>query len=389
MLKNQFPVPTIYETNRSVYPFPIPQTELYPEHNWPKSLCVHAPECEIPDDYSEEDLTKIRDCLHAYKEGCPIYITQFAEHEEFGECKRIPIFEIGQAESKSYTEKDLDKIIENFDKLKDTHRPPMIVLGHGENQEMLKKSGLPSAGWVYKIFREGKQLFADFMDVPKKVVALLKNKAYRFPSVEIYRNFMFDEKNFGPVLRRVALLGADIPRIKSLDDILARYEESSDAGVFTLPVRGSKDEGETLWLGGKPMDKITVPIKSFSGVFTAGEELLKGDAIIGTFEEITEDSLVILADPEAIFESDEEINGKDSKAKATVGKFEEKGIEMKIPISDIKGTFKEDEDVFGDDPDFFAKVKKVEPEMLVVYIVGNKKFKVGEMITGKNSKAMA
>ena len=137
------------------------------------------------------------------------------------------------------------------------------------------------------------------------------------------------------------------------------------------------------------MDKINVPIKSFSGTFTAREELLKGDAIIGTFEEITEDSLVILADPSAIFESDEEINGKDSKAKATVGKFEEKGIEIKIPIKDIEGVFTEDEDIFGDDPEFFAKVKKVEPDMLVIYILGNKKFKVGEIIEGKKSKAKA
>ena len=393
MLKNQFPVPTIYETSKTMYPFPIPQTELYPEHNWPKSLCTHAPECPIPDDYAEEDLVGIRNCLHAFQEGCPLFITQFAEHEEFGECKRIPIFEIGQVESKSYTEKDLDKIIENFDKLKDTHRPPMIVLGHGEDQAMLKKSGLPSAGWVNRVFREGKQLFADFMDVPKKVVTLLRNKAYRFPSVEIYRNFMFNEENFGPVLRRVALLGADIPRIKSLDDILARYEEDVDKGTgnFVLPVRGSKarDKDEILWLGGKSMDKINVPIKSFSGTFTAGEELLKGDAVIGTFEEITEDSLVILADPKAIFETDDEISGKDSEAKATVGKFEEKGKEFKIPIKDLSGLFKEDEDVFGDDPEFFAKVKKVEPDTLIIYVLGDKKFKIGEIITGKTSKATA
>ncbi len=271
--QDNFSGPWMFDAAQDKYPFPIPDTELYPEHPWPKSLCPAAPECKVSDDF--QDLSPAKECLPALRYGCPLYLTHFSEHQDFGECLNVPIFEIGQIESKDYTEQDLDRMIKNFSKLQKSHRPPLVVLGHGEDQDLLKKSGLPSAGWVAKVWRTGKKMFADFKDVPKQVVEAIKNGAYRFPSVEIYRNYAFNGQEFGAVLRRVALLGADIPRIKSLDDVVARYEESNDGsedeniGSLCLPViqadNYGEDESEILWLGGDYMKKITVPtIKKIS-----------------------------------------------------------------------------------------------------------------------------
>lgn len=368
------------------YPYPVPPTEFYPEYTWPRSLCNFAPECPYEDDFS--DLTAAKECTNAMKFGCPLFLTQFSEFEEFGECKGLELFEIGQDETEDYTDEDLEKIITNFEKLQKIHRAPLVVLGHGEDQGLLKKAGLPSAGWVSKIWRKGKKFFGDFKDVPKKVVDVIKKKAYRFPSVEIYRNFVFQGEEYGPVLRRVALLGADIPRVKSLDDILARYEED-DEGSFILPVtRQGDQESETHWLGGEPMkkEKRTIPIKEITGGFKLNEEITRGDKVIGKLEEVLDFGLVITIDPEETFEEDQELFGNDSEAKAKIGVAP---VEVKIDIAAIKGTFKKGEKVETEKKKK-AKVVEVKKDELVIKTTeGTPPPDKGEVIVGKESNAKA
>jgi len=390
--KEDFSLPWTYSTGQETYPYPIPETELYPEYAWPKSLCHFAPECPMTDDFS--DLEPIKQCIHAYQHGCPILLTQLSGNfQEFGECNGVQIFEIGQAESKKYTEEDLNKIIANFSKLKDSHRPPMVVLGHDENQDLLQKSGLPSAGWVSKVWTKGKKLYADFKDVPKQIVDIIKNGAYRYPSVEIYRNFVFDNQEFGPVLRRVALLGADIPRIKSLSDIVARYGEDNREDSFCLPIVRPDSEEETFWLGGDNMKKITVPIKSISGDFEVGEEVTgNASKVVGTLEEFDEKKLVIVLTSGENFQDDEEITGTKSKAKAVVGEEDPNkfaGKTVMVEINAVEGEFKEGEKVKGADSKLIGTVRKVEPEKISVFLAVEGDFKKGEEIVGADSKAKA
>jgi len=372
------------------YPYPVPETELYPEYAWPKSLCHFAPECPLTDDFS--DLEPIKGCVHAYQYGCPILLTQLSGNfQEFGECNGVQIFEIGQVESKKYTEEDLGKIIKNFAKLKDSHRPPMVVLGHDEDQSLLQKSGLPSAGWVSKIWTKGRKLYADFKDVPKQIVDIIKKGAYRYPSVEIYRNFAFDNEEFGPVLRRVALLGADIPRIKSLSDITARYGEDNCEDSFCLPVVRSDSEEETFWLGGDNMEKITVPIKSISGDFEVGEEVTGSvSRTVGKLEEFDEKKLIITLISGESFQDDKEITGTKSKAKAVVGEEEKfAGKTVMVEINTVEGKFKEGEKIEGKDSKLTGTVRKVEPEKISVFLAIEGDFKKGEEIVGADSKAKA
>ncbi|GAH91161.1 unnamed protein product, partial [marine sediment metagenome] len=82
-----------------------------------------------------------------------------------------------------------------------------------------------------------KKLYASFKAVPEKIKEVVNKMAYRFPSVEIYKNFEYGGKNFGKVLRRVALLGADIPRIKTLDDISNLYRASEAPGCSWVSSR--------------------------------------------------------------------------------------------------------------------------------------------------------
>jgi len=379
--------PFFFEPEDSFYPFPLP-LELFAEVGWPKSICIKAHECDI----DENDLESARECEYAQEWGCPLFLSHFSEFAQFGECENVELFEIGQDESKNYTQDDLKKIVDNFEKLHKIHRVPTVVLGHDEDQSLLKKSGLPSAGWVKKLWTSGKKLFANLADVPEKVVTLLRNKAYRFPSIEVYRNFSFDGTDYGPVLRRVALCGADIPRIKSLDDIIARYDE----GGSCLPVSYSEDRSdEILWLGGEIMKKITVAIKSKTGKFKKGEKVsFKDSKISGTLIEESPEKLVVeVTDDARATTPGEEVVGADSGAIATLKgkeppqKKTEEFAEVTVTITGVSGKFKEGEAFTVAGKEVRGKIAKIAQNQLTLQAIGS--VEAGDKIVGTDSKATA
>ena len=100
---------------------------------------------------------------------------------------------------------------------------PHLKLGHDDNQEFLQKDGLPAAGWINNVYREGRKLLADFVDIPDKVAELIKKKAYRKVSSEIYHGLAIDGQTFPDMLGAVSLLGSDLPAVTCLDDMLALY----------------------------------------------------------------------------------------------------------------------------------------------------------------------
>jgi len=210
------------------YPYKIPENDTC-EYPYPKALCKYAEYCKVKDDFSDyENISK--NCKYSEHDGCPLYILKFNVFDTFSEIKNIPIFEIGQIYSADFTVNDLLKLVENFNILKNYHEVPIGVFGHDENQKMLEAEGLPAAGWITNLVVRGKRLYADIVDIPKKVYELLQKNAYKHISAEIYRNFKYgdNKKDIGPVLRRVAFLGYDIPKIKGLDSILANYSENTN-----------------------------------------------------------------------------------------------------------------------------------------------------------------
>lgn len=144
-------------------------------------------------------------------------------YETLAELKDIEIFEAGTYREVEYTEDDLDTMVKNFGELKDEIQPTMVI-GHSEDQKILKNSGLFAAGWLEDLRRVGKKLVADFKEVPKIVADLIEKKAYKRISSEIYKNY----KEKGHALRRVALLGGQIPEVKSLQDVAALYADGEE-----------------------------------------------------------------------------------------------------------------------------------------------------------------
>lgn len=145
----------------------------------------------------------------------------------------VEIFSAGKWNNDDYTVEDLHEIVKAFSELHDGFRP-YLKLGHDESQRLAKSSGLPSVGWVERVYVRGDKLLADFDYVPKEIYSLIKSRAYRKVSCEIYWNLDVNGTKYSRVLGAVALLGAENPGVMNLADILGKYsfENKYCGGVF-------------------------------------------------------------------------------------------------------------------------------------------------------------
>ena len=130
----------------------------------------------------------------------------------------VPVFAETYRRGRHYDRSALDAIVANFHANKATFPVP-AVLGHDEEQLLLKGSGLPAAAWCDNVYRKGGTLYADFSGVPPEVARLLRARAYRRVSAEIYDTPPEGCSGKGHLLRRVAFLGGDVPELKNLGDI--------------------------------------------------------------------------------------------------------------------------------------------------------------------------
>jgi len=137
----------------------------------------------------------------------------------------VEIFSKGTWNGDEYTMDDLQEMVTAHNEAK-TGINPHVKLGHDKKQSLLQKDGLPAAGYVDKLYIKGEKLMADLVDVPKKVYQLVTAGAYKKVSAEIFWNLKVNNKIYKRALGAVALLGADMPGVGNLNDILAMYSKS-------------------------------------------------------------------------------------------------------------------------------------------------------------------
>lgn len=124
-----------------------------------------------------------------------------------------------QGRVRSWSEADLDRIVQSYDPAK--HEAP-IVVGH-------PKDNAPAFGWVSALKREGKALLAQYSQVAAEFVEAVRDGRYKKRSISIYPD---------GTLRHVGWLGAQPPAIKGLPDFAFSdgdgdphtYEESTQEG---------------------------------------------------------------------------------------------------------------------------------------------------------------
>lgn len=141
--------------------------------------------------------------------------------------KGVEIFSAGVWNGDPYTEADLDQIVSAYGEM--PRRPP-LKLGHSEAQKFFGQAdGHPALGWVEKIYRSGKKLLADFVNVPDTLIGMIRNKSYDKVSAEIYWNYkLADGKVLPRALKAVSILGADWPAVSNLQDLQAALLGEAD-----------------------------------------------------------------------------------------------------------------------------------------------------------------
>ena len=141
----------------------------------------------------------------------------------------VEVFATGLWNGDKYTTKDLDEMVEASTALP-VDRP--VFIGHDHK---VTHDGQPAVGWVENLRREGEKLIGDVMRIPAKLKDLIDVGAFRKRSAEIYWNFRDQDGNVWPrVFRGVALLGADMPAVTSLEDILSLYVAEGELHVYEV-----------------------------------------------------------------------------------------------------------------------------------------------------------
>lgn len=129
-----------------------------------------------------------------------------------------PIFEVGTWNGMEFTDQDIEDIVQNFNELAAVQHVP-LKLGHNDEQPLT--DGKPALGWVRNLRKVGKQLVADFVDVPRIIKEAIAKRLYRAVSIELLLGVSHNGKSYNHVLDAVALLGADQPAVNTLPDLQA------------------------------------------------------------------------------------------------------------------------------------------------------------------------
>lgn len=151
-----------------------------------------------------------------------------AEGETFSykgvEIARIGTFDCMTGKCR-FTREDFDDAVEAWESLKGKFDAP-IKLGHNDAQAATAADGLPSAGWLANLRRVGDRLVADFIGVPEGVARLIENGTLRKRSIEAIKNVTIAGKKWPFVVTGIALLGAELPAVDSLKDIVEVFGAS-------------------------------------------------------------------------------------------------------------------------------------------------------------------
>src|SRR5947207_5524174 len=152
------------------------------------------------------------------------------DHHMADKLRGALVLTVGRYGDWNADEHAIRRLVDNFNATRDRSGLSVpLILGHDAQQSFAQNSGLPALGRCTRLYVDQKKggLRADFADVPSLILDMIRNRSYRTFSVEVdpqweetgaFKNGTATDIR-GPVLRRVALLGADVPRCRDLEDL--------------------------------------------------------------------------------------------------------------------------------------------------------------------------
>lgn len=217
---------------------------------------------------------KCDECKRKPRKFCqrPRRPSAFSEANGVGRVEAAELFRSGFHRGKKYPERGIQQMADNFAKFSqpENGKSPLVsipaVIGHEEDQQQLKDTGIPAAGWVENVWTQRQKcpvcaghgtvekdgarepcpdcdgkgtvlyLLGDVGDVAPAIADAIEHKRYRTTSAEVYDEPPEKVPGKGMMLRRVAWLGGELPQIKDLKDIPKPKYSERGASYRTVPL---------------------------------------------------------------------------------------------------------------------------------------------------------
>jgi hypothetical protein len=119
-----------------------------------------------------------------------------------------------------FTKKFIEGVVANSQKIMGSQRFP-VKLGHSNKQIFNQPDGQPALGWIDNVRMRGEKMIADLRDIPEVLMKAIKRGLFKQVSVEFGTT-----KDFGTHVKGLAILGADLPAVKTLKDLDQFFSDS-------------------------------------------------------------------------------------------------------------------------------------------------------------------
>jgi hypothetical protein len=150
---------------------------------------------------------------------------KYAFDGKFYSILKVPIFKAVKDEARGeFTEKDLFKIVKNFDKMAKEDWYPRLFLGHHDPYSNVNRPGI---GFLDNIVKEDDTIYADLVKIKQDIFEEIKDLKYPYRSVEIKTDAM--------EIKGLALLETQPPYFKFP---LLNIADYSDKGVDSFFILG-------------------------------------------------------------------------------------------------------------------------------------------------------
>lgn len=205
--------------------------------------------------------------------------------------KEVEIFGVGEWQGQNmkkpfkFTMEMVRKIVANTMKVENKISMP-IKLGHTNKQIFNQTDGQPALGWLKNVKLKGEKIVADLTNIPEVLMKAMKKGLFKQVSVEIGNT-----KSVGPHVTALAVLGADLPAVKSLKDLDQYFSEKNDLDdcEVQLCFAQPKFDKEEIMPETTEFDfearfaEREAELKAKENALKVKEEKLKQDALEGLF----------------------------------------------------------------------------------------------------------
>ena len=140
-----------------------------------------------------------------------------------------------------WTEEDIDALVESYDPA--LHEAPNVI-GHKDQ----RTSNDPAYGWIESLFKRDGWVWARVKQAPQEFQEWIEKGFWKKRSAEIWTNFQGSGQ---PYLRAVSWLGASVPAVAGMPDVVFAEDGPFETVTFEEDSRESKLR--QLWLSFKEL----------------------------------------------------------------------------------------------------------------------------------------